>query len=168
MDQLGNLGILGPNLLFQIINFLIVLFLLNRLLYKPVLGMFERRREKIRESLEEAGKVREEAAAERSRLEAQIAEERRTSQERLRAAVAQSEEAAERRLAEAKAEAEQIVAKARTDAEQTRAQALSGLQGEIADLALAAAAKVLGEGIDEKQHRSLVDRFLNEQMGDLA
>ena len=34
--------------------------------------------------------------------------------------------------------------------------------------ALAAAAKVLGEGIDENKHRALVDRFLKEQLGELA
>ncbi len=163
-----KLGILLPNLLFNVINFFIMLWLLNRFLYQPIMKLFNERRERIREGLAEADRVREAAAAERATLEAQIAEERRTSQERLREAVARSEEAAKRRLEEANAQADQILAQARTEAEQTRQQALVGLQGNIADLALAAAGKVLGEGIDESRHRSLVDRFLSEQLGGLA
>ena len=135
------LGILPWNLAIQILHFLLLMVILNRLVYKPILRMLEQRKDRIRQALEEASRVKEEAAGERARLEAQIAEERRTSQERLREAVARSEEAAERRLGEAKAEAEKI---------------------------LAAAAKVLGEGIDENKHRSLVDRFLKEQLGELA
>lgn len=145
MDQLG----INTNLLVvQIVHFVLLLFLLNRLLYRPILNIFEQRSERIRVGLAEADRVREQAAAEQARLEAQIAEERRTSQERLRDAVAKSEEAAKRRLEEANAEAERILSQARAEAEQTRQQALVGLQGQVADLALAAAGKVLGEGID--------------------
>jgi F-type H+-transporting ATPase subunit b len=165
---LGKLGILLPNLIFYLVNFFIMLWLLNRFLYPPIVKLFNERRERIRDSLAEAERVKEEAAAERARLESQIAEERRTSQERLREAVARSEEAAGRRLAEASAEADQILARARVEADQARQQALVGLQGEIADLALRAAAKVLREGIDDQGHRALVDRFLREELGDLA
>lgn len=163
-----KLGILLPNLIFYIINFFIMFWLLRLLLYQPIVKLFTERRERIRDSLAEAERVKEEAAAERARLEAQIAEERRTNQERLREAAARSEEAATRRLAEANAEADVILARARAEAEQTHQQALVGLQGEIADLALRAAGKVLGEGIDETRHRALVDRFLREELGDLA
>jgi F-type H+-transporting ATPase subunit b len=165
---LENLGINGPLLLLQIVHFIIVLFLLNRLLYKPILGVFERRKQRIADGLAEAEKVRVEASAERERLEAQLATERRESQSRLQQAVSASEEAAKRRLDEANAEAADLLTKARAEAEQTRANALSGLQSEIADLALAAASKVLGSAIDEKQHRGLVDGFLQKELGDLA
>jgi F-type H+-transporting ATPase subunit b len=162
------LGINVPFLLFHIVHFLILLFLLNRLVYQPVLAIFEQRRERIREGLAEAERVREEAAAERARLEAQLAEERRTSQERLREAVAKSEEAAARRLSEANAEAEQILTRARAEAEQARAQALSGLHGEIAELAMLATGRVLRDGLDEPRHRAIIDRFLREELGGVA
>jgi F-type H+-transporting ATPase subunit b len=162
------LGINIPFLVFHILHFLLVLWLLNRLAYQPILNLFEQRRERIREGLAEAERVREEAAAERSRLEAQIAEERRTSQERLREAVARSEEAAGRRLAEANAEAEQILARARQEAEQARGQALAGLHNDVADLAMLAAGKVLREGLDEARHRALIDRFLREELGGVS
>jgi F-type H+-transporting ATPase subunit b len=168
LEGLKSLGILGPNLLFHIVNFLVVLFILNRVLYRPVLKMFGERSERIRQGLAEAERVREEAAAERQQLENQLADERRESQERLRDAVSKSEEAAKRRLAEASTEADQIIAKARTDAEEARKEALAGLHGEIGELALLAASKVLREELDEDRHRALINRFLEEDLGELA
>jgi F-type H+-transporting ATPase subunit b len=165
---LEKLGILLPNLIIYVINFLLMMWLLRILLYKPVTNILNERRERIRDSLAEAEKVKEQAAAERSQLEAQFAEERRTMLERQREAATRSEEAATRRLAEANAEADEIVSRAREDATTTRANALAGLQNEIADLALRAAAKVLQEGVDEGRHRALVDRFLRDELGDLA
>lgn len=163
-----KLGINGPLLGLQFLHFVLLLFLMRALLYKPILNMLRKRTEQIQTSLAEADKVRQQAATERAALEAQIAEERRTSQDRLRQAVARGEEAAERRLSEANAEAEQLLVRARAEAEQTRAQALAGMQNDIAELALLAAGKVLGEAIDGAKHRKLVEGFLTQKLGDLA
>jgi F-type H+-transporting ATPase subunit b len=165
---MSGLGINLNLLIAQIVNFLVVLFILRLVLYKPVMRMFEERRERIRVGLAEAELAREEAAAERASLEAQLAEERRAGQERLREAVSRGEEASRRRLEEATAEADRIVAQARAEADQARRDALAGLYDEIADLALAAASKSLALGIDEPTHRRLIKRFLDESMGELA
>lgn len=168
MEGLKSLGIIAPSLAFHILNFLVVLVILRLVLYRPILRMFAERRERIRSSLAEAESVREQAAEERARLEAQLAEERQSSQERLREAVAKSEEAAQRRLAEASAEAEQIVARARAEADDERRQALAGMHAEIAELALLAAQRLLHEELDDERHRALVSRFLEEDLGELA
>jgi F-type H+-transporting ATPase subunit b len=162
------MGILLPNLAFNIINFLVMLWLLKRFLYAPILGLFQERQSRIAAELEEAQRVREDAAMERERFEAQIAEERRAGQDRLREAATRGEEAAKRRLEEANAEADRIVAQARGEAEQVRRSALAGLQGEIADLTVRAASRVLGTELDEQRHRQLIDHFLREELGDLA
>ena len=142
---MDRLGILLPNLIIYTINFAVMLFILRMLAYEPIVAMLNERRERIREGLAEAERVKEQAAAERAQLEAQMADERRTSQQKLTEAVARSEEASS-----------------------TRANALVGLQNEIADLALLAASKVLQEGVDESRHRALVDKFLREELGGLA
>ncbi len=155
-------------LAFQIIHFLLLLWILRKLLYGPLSNMLEERKAKIADALAEAERVSTMAASERATLEAQIAEERRTSHQKLTESVARGDEAAKKRVEEATVEAERIVAQARADASQARNEALSGLQGDVADLALAAAARVVGSSIDEKQHRGLIDNFLKEQLGDLA
>lgn len=168
MEALAKFGINGWMLLFQIIHFLIIAWILNRLLYKPVIAAFDARKTKIADALAEAAHVKAAADTERTALEAKLAAERQESQTRLREAVARSEEAAERRLKEAGVEAEQIIVRARAEADETRKHALAGLEGEIADLALTAAGRVLGEAVDESKHRRLVDSFIKEQLGDLT
>jgi len=168
VEALGKFGINGWMLLFQIVHFLILAWLLNKLLFKHVIAAFEKRQAKIADALAEAARVKASADAERAELEAKLAAERQESQARLREAVARSEEAAERRLKEAAVEADQIVARARAEADETRKHALAGLEGEIADLALTAAGRVLGEAVDESKHRKLVDGFIKEQLGELA
>jgi F-type H+-transporting ATPase subunit b len=162
---MAGLGINPILLLWYVVNFLIVLLILRVTAYDPLMKMFDERRERIRLSLEEAEEVRRQASEERSMLQAQLEDERRHGQERLREAVSRSQEAAQKLVEEANAEAERIMAQARSDAEQARRQALAGLHDQIAELALAAAAKALGEGIDEATHRRLIDRFLTEWLG---
>lgn len=166
--MLERFGINGPMLLFQIVHFLLMVWLLRRLLYQPVMNAFEGRKTKIADSLAEAERVAAQAAQERSALEAQIAAERRQAQASLQAAVATSEEAAKKRLAEASTEADSMLAKAREDAENTRRNALSGVQTDITELALAAAAKVVGVAVDDRRHRDLIDDFLKNEIGEVA
>ena len=168
MAALAKFGINGWMLLFQVAHFLILVWLLNKILYKPVMGAFDARRAKIADALAEAARVKEAADAERLAFETKLAAERQESQTRLREAVARSEEAAGRRLQEANVEAEQILARARAEADTARKHALAGLEGEIADLALSAAGRVLGAAVDEKAHRKLVDGFLKDQLGEIA
>lgn len=165
---MDKFGINGPMLLFQIVHFLLMVWLLRRLLYQPVMNAFEGRKKKIADALAEAERVAASAAEERATLEAQIAAERRQAQTSLQAAVATSEEAAKKRLAEASAEAEAMLAKAREDAENTRKSALSGVQTDITELALAAAAKVVGVAVDDKRHRELIAAFLRDEIGEVA
>ena len=57
------LGILPWNLAIQILHFLLLMVILNRLVYKPILRMLEQRKDRIRQALEEASRVKEEATA---------------------------------------------------------------------------------------------------------
>ena len=165
---MDKFGVNGPMLLFQIVHFLLLTWLLRRLLYKPVMDAYEGRKTKIADSLAEAERVAAQAAEERTALETQIAAERREAQVSLQAAVATSEEAAKKRLAEASTEADSLLSKAREDAESTRQSALAGVQTDITELALAAAAKVVGSAVDEKRHRDLIADFIEKEIGEVA
>ena len=88
---MDKLGISLPWLLAQIANFLILLFILQRFLYKPLLGMMERRRQEIASALSNAEKVRQDAAAQRAEFEKQLEAERRERQQAVTSATAQAE-----------------------------------------------------------------------------
>lgn len=164
MESLGiNLGYL----LSQIVNFVLLLVILRMILYKPIVNMLDRRREKITTDLQEADKARSQAEAAKQEYEKQLDEAREERRSILAQATEQAEKMKEDILAEARAEAQEVVAKTEEDVEALRRQTLVGAQDQIVDLAMAAAGKVVGESLDEQAHRRLIQEFIAE-VGDLG
>lgn len=164
MEGLGiNLGYL----ISQIINFVLLLVLLRIFLYKPVVNMLDRRREKIKSDLEEAETARSQAEAAKQEYERQLEEAREERRSILAQAREQAEKTREEVLAKARTEAQDLVAKTEEEMAALRSQALAGAQDEIVELSLAAAGKVVGESLDEKAHRRLIQDFISE-VGDLG
>lgn len=164
MEGLGiNLGYL----LSQIVNFVLLLVILRMILYKPIVNMLDRRREKITTDLQEADKARSQAEAAKQEYEKQLDEAREERRSIVAQATEQAEKLKEDILAEARAEAQEVVAKTEEDVEALRRQTLVGAQDQIVDLAMAAAGKVVGESLDEQAHRRLIQEFIAE-VGDLG
>ena len=164
MEGLGiNLGYL----LSQIVNFVLLLVILRMILYKPIVNMLDRRREKITTDLQEADKARSQAEAAKQEYEKQLDEAREERRSIVAQATEQAEKMKEDILAEARAEAQEVVAKTEEDVEVLRRQTLVGAQDQIVDLAMAAAGKVVGESLDEQAHRRLIQEFIAE-VGDLG
>lgn len=164
MEALVSLGINGPFLLTYIVHFLLLVFLLHRFVYRPVLNMLAERRRRIEEGLKAAELAREEAARQRAELEKQLEEERRKAQERVAAATRQAEQLREQILAEARAEAERILAEAREQAQQERERILHDARRQIAELSLLVAQKVVGESLDEQKQHQIIERFLASEL----
>jgi len=160
VEALTALGINANFLLTQIINFLLLVFLLYKFAYQPVLNMLAERRRRIEEGLKAAELAREEAARQRAELEKQLEEERRKAQERIAEATRQTEKLREQILAEARAEAERIIAEAREQAQQERERILQEARRQIAELSLVVAQKVVGETLDEQKQHQLIEKFL--------
>ncbi len=157
------LGINGPFLLAQIVNFLLIMFLLRTFLYEPLLNMLEQRREKIRESLSAAETARAEAASKTRENEEIIAQARREGQEIIRAAEESSRRRADQILAAANEEAQARKSRGLEEVELERKQATSNLREEVAQLSLAIARKTIGASlVDEKAHQRIVDEVLAE------
>ncbi len=164
MEGLGiNLGYL----ISQIVNFILLLVILRMFLYKPIVAMLDRRTEKIKTDLEEAEAARSKAEAARQEYEKQLEEAREERRSILAQATEQAEKMREDILTKARAEAQETVSKTQDEMEVLRRQTLIGAQDQIAELALAAAGKVVGESLDEKAHRRLIQEFIAE-VGDLG
>jgi F-type H+-transporting ATPase subunit b len=161
------LGINLGYLLSQIVNFVLLLVILRMILYKPIVNMLDRRREKITTDLQEADKARSQAEAAKQEYEKQLDEAREERRSIVAQATEQAEKLKEDILAEARAEAQEVVAKTEEDVEVLRRQTLVGAQDQIVDLAMAAAGKVVGESLDEQAHRRLIQEFIAE-VGDLG
>lgn len=156
---------LGINLNFliaQIVNFLLLLFILQRFLYKPVTNMLEARTRRIRESLAEADRVRQEAAAARAEYERQLEAERRRSFDAAQQAIQEGQKAREAIIAQAQKDAEDIRRRAREETEREREQMLAQLRTQVADLAILASEKIIGQALDRDLQRRLVNDFLTK------
>jgi F-type H+-transporting ATPase subunit b len=157
---LEKLGINATWLLAQVINFGLLLFILWRFAYKPVLGMLNARKQKIQESLEYAEKVKADAAAQQKEFERKLEETRRETQAAAAAAAQVSEKEREAILAQARADARKMIDQAREQIEYERKQMLSELRGEVVRLSMLATQKVVSASLDENAHRRLVNEFL--------
>jgi F-type H+-transporting ATPase subunit b len=164
---LAGLGINLGYLISQIVNFLLLLVILRVFLYKPIVNMLDKRRETIRTQLEEADTARSEAEAAKQEYEKQLEEAKEERRSMLAEAREQADKMREEILEKARGEAQALVAKTEEDMEALRRQTIVGAQGEIVELAMAAAGKVVGESLDEKAQRRLIQEFISE-VGDLG
>ena len=162
---MAGLGIDPVVIIVYVVNFFIVLFLLQRFAYKPILGMLERRQEVIAEGLSAAENAQQEAAEQRAEFEKELAKARQSSQEEAKQAAEATEKMRQDILDAAQKEADDIKAKAREEAEQERQQVMSDLQQQTAELAMQITQKVVGGAVDESAQRKLVDQFLAD-LGD--
>ena len=158
MEQLGiSLGLI----IVQIIAFIILLLTLNAWVYKPMLNMMETRRQKIEQGLEDARVAAEARAdaqkdADKIRAAAQVEASRIVGEATERAAAAANDVSA---AAEADITAAREAAVA--EAEHERNRILGDLRTQVAALAIAAANKLVGEALDEKKQRALLDEFFS-------
>jgi F-type H+-transporting ATPase subunit b len=148
--------------LVSIVNFLVLLYLLRRFMWGPIMSTLDRRAAKIREGLELTESARREREQLKQEVEKTLGEARREA-----AAIAErTTKAAEAAAADirtgAKAEADRIREKGRTDAQHLHDQALAQLRSEVATMAVLAASRILGREIDAEQHRALIERSLEE------
>jgi F-type H+-transporting ATPase subunit b len=159
LEALKSLGINPIYLLSYLVNFVVLVVLLRLLLYRPILNLFEARRAKIEQGLQDANAAevaRANAEAERQR----ILDEARAEAQKLRAeANQQAELAAAKIRADAQAEAIKIKEDALAELSGERDKMLSELRGQIAALAIAAANKLIGESLDRKRQEALIADF---------
>ena len=158
MEALGiNLGFL----ILQILAFVIILLTLNAWVYQPMLNMMETRKQKIAQGLEDA-RVAAEARADAEKDAAKITAAAQAEASRI---VAEATERAVAAGKDVKAAAETQVARLResamAEAQMERNRILGDLRGQVASLAIAAANKLVGEALDEKKQRALLDEFFS-------
>ncbi|HEY32198.1 MAG TPA: F0F1 ATP synthase subunit B [Dehalococcoidia bacterium] len=160
-----GLGINLPQLIAQIVSFLVLFGLLYFFAYKPILRMFDERSQRIKESVEQAEKVKEEAAAAEEENRKKLETAAKEGQEAIARAMRAGDEARQRAQQEAQVEAAGLVEKARQEIQRERDEVIGELRQEFADLAVAAAEKVIEKSLDKEAHRELIEKVLDESTG---
>jgi F-type H+-transporting ATPase subunit b len=160
-----GLGINLPLLIAFVVNFVILFVLLSVFAYKPIVKMLEQRQTKIKESMEQVEKIRQETARSEEEIKAHLEKARKEGQ----GVIVQATQIGERLKEEAKQgarqEAETLIAKARGEIQRERDKSVEELRAEFADIAILAAEKVINETLDKKKHRKIIDEVLKESTG---
>ena len=162
MELLKNLGVDGPKLIAQLINFGIVLFVLWRFAYKPVLEMLETRRQKIAKSMDEAEQIKAELAETQAERDKVMAEANQKAEKLIADAKEAAKQVGEAEGQRAVKQAEEIIRKAReaTEAEYEKMEAK--LKAHIGRLAVETAIKVSGKVLTAEDQQRLIDETNKE------
>ncbi len=156
------LGLNLPQLIAQIVGILVLLFILKKLLYGPLLKVIDERSERIKESLEAAERTKEEAAANQEQMQEDLQKAREEGQQM----IAQARDVAARFRDEEMAKAREEIAaersKAEADIQRERDAAIEDLRREFAGLAISAAEQVVERSLSESDHRDIIDKVLEE------
>lgn len=158
MEKLGiNLGYL----FVQIFNFAILFVVLRVWVYKPIVGLLDRRRQSIAQGLEDARVAAEARANAELDAEKIRADANRQASQIVAEAKDRAEVAARDVKASAEVEAVKVREKSLIEVEEERNRILGDLRGQIAGISIAAAQKLVGEALDEKRQHALLDEFFS-------
>ena len=157
-----KLGLDVKLIVAQAVNFILLLIILHRVAYKPILSMLQKRADTIDKSLKQAKKIEEEL----QRTEENRKKEMKKAREEYRALIAEAEETGKRKKEEMAEEAikktREIVTKAKEEIRSEKEKSVMEARQEIADLAIEISKKIIGRNIDEKKEKELVKESLRK------
>jgi F-type H+-transporting ATPase subunit b len=162
MEFFNAFGVDLLKLGFQVVNFLLLLYLLNRFLFKRVFALVDERKARIARGLEEAEAAARDRELARAERETALTEARKEAADMLASANKIATDTRNEILAEARAEAEKVTERAREEITAEKDRAMAELRAQVADLALDAAAKLVRSDMNATTQRRLVEEFLAE------
>ena len=152
-----NLGLT----IWTIVLFLIFAFVMKKLAWGPLLQAIEEREKGVRESLEGASRARDEAASLLEQHKTMMRDAGREREDIIKKALAEAETLKADLAAKARSESEQMVARARDQIQREKGLAIQELRGQVADIAMQAASKIVTSSLTPDAQRKLVDEFIS-------
>lgn len=149
-------------LIAGIIAFAIVFFFVWKWALPTINKTLAQRQAAVQGQMEEAEKAKAEAESLLADYRAQLADSKAEGNRIIEEARATAEQVRSDVIAKAEAEAEQMRAKARADAEAELARALSEAKGQVGDISVDLAGRIVGEALDPEAHEELINRYLSE------
>ena len=153
---------LNLNLLYTVVNVLILFLLLRKFLYKPVMGIIAQRQKQVDDALNAAETSKQEAAAALNDAQAQLRNVDTEAAARREAYEQQAETAKQQLLAEAQKQADAIVAEGKAAAEAERQHKLREADAQTTALARAMCEKLLSRNLTEQDDSRLLDDLLEK------
>ncbi len=157
-----NLAPNVPQLLTTVIGFLVLVWILRKFAWGPILDLIDQRREKIERDYRSAEQELQQASTLKGDFETKLSEIKVIERERVQEAVKRGEELAGGIVAKAQTEVAQSKAKGVQDLAIEAEKAQERLRDTVVALAIGAAEKLIGERLDQPKHHELIKRYIDE------
>ena len=154
---------LEPNpglVVWTIVTFALLVLILRKFAWRPILESLHKREEHVRTSIERAEQAQQEAERLLEEHRRQIAQAEQEGHRILNESRALGDKPKQEIVDSANQQSRRIVEQAKQEIERDKDAALSELRGEVASLAIQAASKILDETLDEDRHRKIIDSSL--------
>ena len=149
-------------IIWTLVSFFILLILLKKVAFPPILQGMKKREETIKQQLDEAQKTKKEAETLMEDYKRQLAEARSEAQKIINEGKGLGESMRKEILQKAQEESNQIVKRAQEEIELQKQKALMELQEKIADLSIMAASKVINKSLNVEDHHRLVEDYISK------
>jgi len=146
-------------------SFLLLIFLVKKYAWGNISSILDERAEKISSDIDGAEEARKKAEELASKREAELAGSRTEAKTIIENAKETAEKSKADILAEAKLEAGRLKEKANQEIAQNKAEALQSVKGDVADLTISLAEKILSKNLDSQAHKELIDQYI-DQLGE--
>lgn len=160
MEALGNLGIDWKLFVAQGVNFLVLLFVLRRYAYRPMLEFLEKRSDRIEQGLKDA----EAAQVKLTEMEAQEKKVLAGARDEARAIISAAEVSAKKRdalrLSETEAQAKRFLDEAVIKIEEEKQRMLLEVKQEIAEVVTLSVEKILREKVSTDKDGMLIEKMI--------
>jgi F-type H+-transporting ATPase subunit b len=159
----GSLIDVNPGLIiWTVITFILLLLILKKFAWKPILTALDQREAAIKESLEKAEKAKEEAQKILQENQASLLKAEEESQKIIEQSRLYAEKIKEQMIKDSKQQAQKIIEDASAEIKRKKDEAFDELKSQVAEIAVQAAEKILTENLDKDSNKKLIDRYINE------
>ncbi len=155
------MNLVWQQVLTQIVGFLIVLWVLKRFAWKPILSLLEERRQKIKAEFDAAAQRKEEANQLLASYEAKLAEIDAAARAKITEAVSEAQKIAADIKEEARKEGRELVVRSQAEIAREISKAKVQLKEDMVSISLTATEKIISQKLDEPGHRRLIDEYIS-------
>jgi F-type H+-transporting ATPase subunit b len=154
---------LNPGLtLWTAITFLLLIVVLGKYAFGPIVKMLDERERNIRDAIDQAKNERAEAEKLLAQQKESLLKAQREAAELAKRSQQEMEAYRSQLTAQAKKESDELVANARKQIEEEKTKAVAELRAQVADLAVGAASRIVKSSLDDKTQRQLVDEYIKD------
>ncbi len=154
------------SIFWTVLNILILFAALRIFLFKPINKMLDDRRQAVQKDYDDAEAARKEAEELKQQYADSISDAKEEADSIIRKAHEDAEAERTAIINLSHTEADQIISSANASIENERKRVIQQAHFEIADLAIEAASKIVGENLDDEKNRRIVDEFLSKEEGE--